>query len=297
MLVHTISIHLGPTTPTTLEPTTQSVKRNGTKSTVHVAVKEGSHILYPVSITVPPLPVYSHHQYDDNSPGVSFLGDPLEYAVQSEPVTISPPGLGISMTIPQDAVPPEEQVNVTIRQCLAGSFQYPEGFEPLSAIYHIPVSDDSSFQKDVEVEFEHFGQLETEEQASKMTFFDAKSSPVVVGGRNVFKFSPVKGGRFAVGGSHCTYSSKHFGFLCAGTEKSSETRELHVYQLHQWYGYSYHYCMFTEALTLPFSSHMLLYALSMIGKRYVVLNSYTQDTDLHHAAIAISVDNVVFIEV
>ena len=162
--------------------------------------------------------------------------------MQSEPVTLSPPGLGISMTIPQDAVPPEEQVNVTVRPCLAGSFQYPEGYEPLSAIYHI--SADSSFQKDVDVEFEHFGQLEMEEQASKMTFFNAESSPVMVDGRNVFKFSPVKGGRFAVGGSHCTYSSKHFGFLCAGTEKSSETRKLHLCQLHQWYCFSNHYCSF-----------------------------------------------------
>ena len=200
--------------------------------TAHVAVREGSHILYPISITGSLFSVYSHHQCDDNYPGVRFLGDPLEYAVQSEPVTISPPGLGISMTIPQDAVPPEEQVNVTVRPCLAGSFQYPEGYEPLSAIYHIHVSDDSSFQKDVEVEFEHFGQLETEEQASKMTFFIAESSPVVVDGRDVFKFSPVKGGNFAVGGSHCTYSSKHFCFVCVGTETISETRELHIYQLH-----------------------------------------------------------------
>ena len=205
-------------------------KKNGNFSmtyTVHVAVREGSHILYPISNTVP----YSHHQYDDHFPGVRFLGEPQEYAVQSEPVTISLPGLGMSMMIPQDAVPDENNVNVTVRPCLAGSFQFPEGYEPLSAVYHI--SADSSFQKNVDFDFEHFGQLETEEQASNMTFFIAESSPEVVDGRNVFKFSPVKGGRFEVGGSHCTYSSKHFGFLCAGTEKSSETRELHIYHLHQ----------------------------------------------------------------
>ena len=43
---------------------------------------------------------------------------------------------------------------------------------------------------------------------------------------------------------------------------------------------------------------MLLHAFSMIGKRYVVLNSYTHEVaDLQYAAIAISVDNDVFIEV
>ena len=147
--------------------------------------------------------------------------------MQSKAVTISPPGLGISMNIPPDAVPPEKCVNITLRPCFTGSFQYPEGYEPLSAVYHI--SANLPFQKNIEIVLEHFGELETEEQASKMTFFSAKSSPVRDDG-GLFQFNEIEGGIFVVGEHHGTYSSEHICcFLSAGTDKSIGTSELLVF--------------------------------------------------------------------
>jgi hypothetical protein len=69
-------------------------------------------------------------------------------------------------------------------------------------VYHI--SADSRFEEEVELTFEHFAELETEMDTSAMTFFRAESIPTVTEGGQEFIFTPMEGGKFAVGGSHCT---------------------------------------------------------------------------------------------
>ena len=93
-------------------------------------------------------------------------------------------------------------------------------------MYHI--STDSPFEKKVELTLEHFAELETEKQASEMTFFKAKSVPTVTDGREEFIFSPIEGGRFAVGDSHCTLSTEGFSLVSAGTKGISEIRKNNV---------------------------------------------------------------------
>ena len=165
-----------------------------------------------------------HHCYDDKFPNVCFLGEPLEHVLSSKQVTISPPDLGITLDIPSDAVPPGEHVTVIIRPCLSAPFQYPDGYEPLSAVYYI--STNTSLKKKGQLRLEHFGDLQTKEQADKMTFFSAKSSPVMVDGKKVYQFGVVKGGEFRMGKNYGTISLEHFCFTAAGTRRSSATREL-----------------------------------------------------------------------
>ena len=96
--------------------------------------------------------------------------------MQPEPFIIDPLGLGVSLKIPPGAVRPDtgKPFNVTVQACLSGSsFKYPEGYTPLSAVYHI--SADSPLEKEVELEFEHFANLTTEKQAEQMTIFRAES--------------------------------------------------------------------------------------------------------------------------
>ena len=139
-----------------------------------------------------------------------FLGEPLQFPVKSDAVIISPTDLAITIKIPPDAFPPGEHV-ISVRPCLSGPFDYPDEYEPLSAIYHISAS--ASFQKSFEMELGHFGDLMTEEQAGNMAFFRARSSPVDVGGEKKFKFNRIQGGEFAIGKSFGTISSEHFCFL------------------------------------------------------------------------------------
>ena len=140
--------------------------------------------------------MFAHHHYDDKFPGVCFLGEPLQFPVQSDPVTISPSGLAITIKIPQDAFPPGDHV-ISIQPCLSGPFDYPDEYEPLSAIYHITTS--AFFQKNFEMELGHFGDLMTEEQASNMAFFQARSFLMDVGSEKKFKFNRIQGGEFAIG--------------------------------------------------------------------------------------------------
>ena len=67
----------------------------------------------------------------------------------------------------------------------------------MSAVYHI--SADSPLQKKVKLTLEHFAELESETQTSEMTFFRARSSPMVTDGKEVYIFSTIQGGEFAVG--------------------------------------------------------------------------------------------------
>ena len=144
--------------------------------------------------------------------------------MSSKQVTISPPDLGVTLNIPSDAVPPGEHVTVTIRPCLSGPFQFPDGYEPLSAVYYI--STNTGLKKKGHLTVEHFGDLQTKEQADNMTFFSETSLPVLVDGKKVYQFAVVKGGEFRMGENYGVISLEHFCFIAAGTRLSSATREL-----------------------------------------------------------------------
>ena len=197
--------------------------------------------------------------------------------VVSKPVTIAPPGLGLSLKVPPGAVRPDadKPVNVIVQACLSGStFKYPEGCTPLSAVYHISAS--SFFEKEVELTFEHFAELETEKEASEMTFFRAEAIPTVTDGGEEFIFSKIDGGKFAVGGSHCTLSTQTFCLISAGTKGPSEIRKPFCYD----------------------GFRSLFIHIHSLGKRYSLLYTYSNDVqDVGHAAIAVSLDNAVYMEV
>ena len=141
--------------------------------------------------------------------------------MQSEPVTLSPPGLGVTLKIPPNAVQSsDEPVNVSLRTCLPSTvFQYPKGCTPLSAVYHI--SSDSALDKEVELSIEHFAHLKTNTQANVMTFFRAESK-----GERKYMFTPMAGGQFKVGGHRCTISTRQFCYVSAGSTSSSEIRKM-----------------------------------------------------------------------
>ena len=166
--------------------------------------------------------VKPHRHVDDEYPDVCLLAKSVEFTVNPEqkPVTISPPGHGVSLKIPQDAVQSDKPVNVAFKTCLSGSFKYPEGYAPLSSVYHI--STDTPFENDVEVSIEHFANIETEEQAKDMTFFIAQP----LDRNEEIQFVAMEGGNFEVGKEKCTLSTQNFGFLSAGTKQTSEIRKM-----------------------------------------------------------------------
>ena len=162
-----------------------------------------------------------HQASDEEFPGICFLGEPQEVSVQSEPVTISPPGLGVTLKIPPNAVQSsDEPVTISLRACLSSTvFQYPKGYTPLSAVYQI--SSDSAFDKDIELSIEHFADLKTDKQANEMTFFRADSEE-----KGKYSFTPMEGGVFKFGDHRCTISTQLVpSFVSAGSIPSSQIRK------------------------------------------------------------------------
>ena len=151
--------------------------------------------------------------------------------MQPEPFIIDPRGLGVSLKIPPGAVRPDtgKPVNVTVQACLSGcSFKYPKGYTPLSAVYLISV--DSPLEKEVELGFEHFADLTTEEQAEQMTIFRAESATTNDG---KLIFTPMEGGKFAVRGSQCTVTTQNFSFFSVGAKKTYDIRKSIKESLHR----------------------------------------------------------------
>lgn len=149
----------------------------------------------------------------------------MKCTVGSEGGNIALPDCGISLSISRGAVPPEKIQEISIRPCLSGPFEYPEGYEPLSAVYLITTK--VAFQKTVELRLNHYARLETEEQASQMTFLSAAIHGILSG--KTFKFKPI-GGQFRVHERHGTLQLKHFCVVTAGTIKSAGTGQ-------DWLGY------------------------------------------------------------
>ena len=172
--------------------------------------------------------VHSEHTDADNS-NINFLG---EVTVKSEEeVTISPPGLGATLTVPAGAVPPDADTpaNVTLKTCVpAPSFTYPEGYAPVSGVYHVSAT--SNFIKNVDLTFEHFAMVSTEEQAKEIFLMRAKSSPTIRDGKREFVFSRVEDedGNFAVGEGHCIVSTRKSGFVSAGAQQNSKLSKFRV---------------------------------------------------------------------
>ena len=90
-------------------------------------------------------------------------------------------------------------------------------------MYHI--SADSSLEKEIDLTFEHFAQLDTEMDTSEMTFFRAEPIPTVTDGEEEFVFTKMEGGKFVVNGNHCTISTQTFSLIFTGTKMTSKIRK------------------------------------------------------------------------
>ena len=165
---------------------------------------------------------YSVKHFDEEYPDMCLLEKPVQFTVNpgQKPVTISPPGHGVSLKIPQDAVQLDKPVNVAFKTCMSGRFKYPEGYDPLSPVYHITT--DTPFKSNVELSIEHFANIETEEQAKQMTFFVARPLEK----DEEIQFSPIEGGKFVAGKESCTLSTQSFSFFSAGIKQIFQMRKM-----------------------------------------------------------------------
>ncbi len=171
--------------------------------------------LYPVTKLSTPIVTK-----DPKYPGIRFLGTPWKEVVTSEGLDISWEDIGIAFSIPPGAVPEDkEPLELTVRPCLAGPFQPPEGYKFTSSV--CIVSPSFEFAKDITMTLFHSACLESDEDCELMSFLTAPTSLQNKGFRPRYKFKPLRGGLFRKNEQSATITLKHFCKLATGCKRPS----------------------------------------------------------------------------
>ena len=92
--------------------------------------------------------------------------------------------------IPEDALLPYETCHVSVKAIVGGHFQFPEGTEPVSAVYGISLS--RQLRKPARMEMQHCVKLENPEHSKLMSFAVASHDPSTMS----YQFHDVPGGSF-----------------------------------------------------------------------------------------------------
>ena len=114
---------------------------------------------------------------------------------------------GFRMFIPGNALLPSETCLVSVKAIVSGDFQFPEGTEPVSAIYAISLS--KPFRKPVKLELQHCVHLERQGQSKFMSFAVAPHDQPLP----PYQFQLVSGGVFHPGSYYATIERAHFCFV------------------------------------------------------------------------------------
>ena len=115
---------------------------------------------------------------------------------------------GFRMYIPRNALSFSERCAVSVKAIITGDFLFPEGTEPVSAVYAIFLS--REFCKPVTLELQHCVFLESSGQTKFMSFAVAphnQSSPP-------YQFKLVAGGAFHPNSFYGTIEQEHFCCAC-----------------------------------------------------------------------------------
>ena len=98
---------------------------------------------------------------------------------------------GLRITIPHEAVPLYDTVEIAITALVGGEFILPEDTELVSAVYAISVS--KQFLKPVQLEIQHCVSIEKPADSNYLSFATASSD------QPPYQFKPVEGGEFPIG--------------------------------------------------------------------------------------------------
>ena len=113
---------------------------------------------------------------------------------------------GFRIFIPEDALLPHETCRVFVKAIVGGRFQFPEGTEPVSAVYGISFS--RQLHKPARMEMQHCVKLENPEHSKFMSFAIASHDPSSMS----YQFHEVPGGGFEENKSFGSIDRQQFCF-------------------------------------------------------------------------------------
>ena len=125
---------------------------------------------------------------------------------------------GLRITIPHDAVPLYDTVEVAITALVGGEFILPEDTELVSAVYAISVS--KPLLKPVQLEIQHCVSIEEPAHSNYLSFATARSDQLP------YQFQPVEGGEFSIGSRYGSLYITEFSLWIIKKFKSL-TRRFH----------------------------------------------------------------------
>ena len=127
-------------------------------------------------------------------PGILFSEGVKKETITTTEKDISLEEVGISLSIPKDAVSSTDPpVEIQIQPCFSGSWELPMGVELVSPAYIVKPNREVEFKKDVLVKIWHHANLESEEDCEDMMFLTARSTPEYRGTRLVYVFREMNG--------------------------------------------------------------------------------------------------------
>ena len=114
---------------------------------------------------------------------------------------------GFRIFISEDALLPYETCLVSVKAIVGGHFRFPEGAEPVSAIYGISLS--RQIRKPARIEMQHCVKLENSEQSKFMSFAVAFQEPSSM----PYQFRKVPGGIFEEKKLFGSINRQQFSFM------------------------------------------------------------------------------------
>ena len=114
------------------------------------------------------------------------------------------------MFIPESALLPNEACLVTVKAIDAGLFEYPEGTEPVSAVYAITLT--KPLRAPAKLEMQHCVKLGSAESSKHMSFVVASQDPSSI----PYKFELVPGGVFMKDSCFGSIDRQQFSFFSIG---------------------------------------------------------------------------------
>ena len=117
---------------------------------------------------------------------------------------------GFSLLVPEGALSKTETCPVAVKALISGRFEFPEGFQLISALYAI--SPGRKFTKDVKITLQHCFLIQRAEQLKRLCIVKAYPTKP----DNPYVFEIVKGGVFKFGSQYCEVWLSDFSDVAAG---------------------------------------------------------------------------------
>ena len=174
---------------------------------------------------IPPIVHPPHHKLDAKYPEVYFFGDTRCETATAEGQVIQWEDIGVTVDIPPGAVSERATIDVSIRPCLSGPFEIPDGIDLASPLHLVGPA--FKFTQEIKLSLQHFINLKAPDGCKEMTFLSALSTPTYIGSVPTYVLREIKSQKtiFTVGSQVATIFLKHFCIVGIGKKRIHQESE------------------------------------------------------------------------